>query len=152
MEMMCWLYIKWVFCSCDNRHRQIQDRFPPGCCKVSDPSGGCKGAEPLCIGKFGISELNLYNLVHTFDNSILPILLIISMYFFHYVKPMNMMKMGHFNLSFIVPLSPLTKAFFDKSGGGKAEVPGWGCKGAEPFCLGKFGISELSLRDLVHTF
>ena len=58
-----------------NAHRRIQDCFPPGCCKVSEkngdpggwpPGGGCKGAEPPCIGKFCISELNLRNLVHTF--------------------------------------------------------------------------------------
>ena len=30
--------------------------------------------------------------------------------------------------------------------------PGGGCKGAEPPCLGKFCISELNSRDLVHTF
>ena len=33
-----------------------------------------------------------------------------------------------------------------------AEPPGGGCKGAEPPCLGKFWISELNSRDLVHTF
>ena len=30
--------------------------------------------------------------------------------------------------------------------------PGGGCKGAEPPCLGKFCISDLNSRDLVHTF
>ena len=33
-----------------------------------------------------------------------------------------------------------------------AEPPGGGCKGAEPPCVGKFWISELNSRDLVHTF
>ena len=59
------------------------------------------------------------------------------------------MKMGHFTLS-SSPYSPLTKADFDKSGGGGAEANGGGCKGAEPLCVGKFCISELNLRDLVH--
>ena len=99
-------------------HRRIQDCFPPGTVKLvtkvgvqgaEPPGGGCKGVEPLCVGNFGISELNLRNLVHTFDNSMLSILLFI---FFYHVKPMNMMKMGHFNLSFIVSLNPLTNFFF----------------------------------------
>ena len=56
-------------------HRRIQDCFPPGCCKVGDqnggpggwpPGGGCKGAEPPCVGKFCISKLNSRDLVHTF--------------------------------------------------------------------------------------
>ena len=59
-------------------HRQIQDCFPPGCCKVSDknrgpggwprvqrPLAGLQGGNP-CVGKFCISELNLRDLVHTF--------------------------------------------------------------------------------------
>ena len=33
-----------------------------------------------------------------------------------------------------------------------AEPPGGGCKGVEPPCVGKFWISELNSRDLVHTF
>ena len=35
--------------------------------------------------------------------------------------------------------------------GGDPESPGRGCKGAAPPCLGKFCISELNSRDLVHT-
>ena len=46
------------------KYRVIQDRFSPGCCKVSEKSGGprgrvpwrgFKGAEPVCVGKYGIS-------------------------------------------------------------------------------------------------
>ena len=57
-------------------HRRMQDRFPSWCYKVSDQSGcpgalACKGAEPVCVGKFGISELNLCDLVHTFKQPLI---------------------------------------------------------------------------------
>ena len=42
--------------------------------------------------------------------------------------------------------------FSEQSGGAGGRAPGGGCKGAASPCVGKFCISELNSRDLVHTF
>ena len=67
---------------------------------------------------------------------------------------MNMMKwaISFYHLSHLrVSHGPITKAFFDKSGGGGGRGPWRGLQALPPFlAYRKFSISELNLNDLVH--
>ena len=74
------------------------------------------------------------------------------MYVFYYDKPMKMAHCIYHLVPLRVPYSPLTKAGFDKSGGGGERGSWQGLQGGRAPCVGKFCISRGCSKRLIIDF